>query len=96
MTTQEIQGVFKRVARRCNLESKVHLHTMRHTLAITLLNRGAPLAAAQFILGHEKLERSPHCHHGMPSWNRSRTVSRLVPYGSLCCAIPRQRHPCVA
>ena len=51
-----IQGLFKRVARRCGLEDKVHPHTMRHTLATTLLNQGAPLAAVQSILGHEKPE----------------------------------------
>ncbi|NMP24714.1 tyrosine-type recombinase/integrase [Sulfobacillus harzensis] len=56
MTIRGIQGVFKRVARRCGLEHKVHPHTMRHTLATTLLNQGAPLAAVQSILGHEKPE----------------------------------------
>ena len=56
MTIHGIQGVFKRVARRCGLEGKVHPHTMRHTLATSLLNQGAPLAAVQSILGHEKPE----------------------------------------
>ena len=51
-----LQGVFKRVAERCGLAEKVHPHTMRHTLATTLLNQGAPLVAVQSILGHEKPE----------------------------------------
>ena len=51
-----LQGVFKRVAARCGLAEKVHPHTMRHTLATTLLNQGAPLVAVQSILGHEKPE----------------------------------------
>ena len=47
-----LQGVFKRVARRCDLAEKGHPHTM----ATTLLNQGAPLVAVQSILGHEKPE----------------------------------------
>ena len=51
-----LQGVFKRMAERCGLAEKVHPHTMRHALATTLLNQGAPLLAVQSLLGHEKPE----------------------------------------
>lgn len=56
LTTHGVQGVLKCVACRCGLEDKIHPHTMRHTLATSLLNQGAPLAAVQSILGHEKPE----------------------------------------
>lgn len=52
----EIQRVFKTVAARCGLAERVSPHKMRHTLATALLNQGAPLAAVQSILGHEKPE----------------------------------------
>lgn len=51
-----IQDEFKAVAKRCGLEAKVHPHVLRHTLATTLINQGAPLMVVQSILGHEKAE----------------------------------------
>lgn len=56
MSIHEIQYIFKRVARRCDLEDKVSPHKMRHTLATVLINQGAPLVTVQSILGHEKPE----------------------------------------
>lgn len=56
MSIHEIQYIFKRVAGRCELGSKVSPHKMRHTLATVLINQGAPLVTVQSILGHEKPE----------------------------------------
>lgn len=53
-TTRYIEKVFKVVASRCGLEQRVTPHVLRHTLATTLLNQGAPLATVQSILGHQK------------------------------------------
>lgn len=55
-TIHQIQWYFKRVAKRCGLEYRVTPHILRHTLATVLLNQGAPLAAVQSLLGHEKPE----------------------------------------
>lgn len=60
---KSIQDEFKAVARRCGLEDKVHPHTMRHTLATTLINQGAPLMVVQSILGHEKPETTLRYSH---------------------------------
>lgn len=56
MSVHEMQYIFKRIANRCGLCDKVSPHKMRHTLATVLINQGAPLAAVQSILGHEKPE----------------------------------------
>ncbi len=52
LSTSQMQRIFKRVAKRCELEEKVTPHVLRHTLATLLLNQGAPIAAVQSILGH--------------------------------------------
>lgn len=52
LSTSQMQRIFKRVAKRYNLEEKVTPHVLRHTLATLLLNQGALIAAVQSILGH--------------------------------------------
>lgn len=56
MSVHQIQYVFKRIAKRCDLQERVSPHKMRHTLATMLINQGAPLVTVQSILGHEKPE----------------------------------------
>ncbi len=52
MSISQMQRVFKRVAARCGLATRVTPHVLRHTLATLLLNQDAPIAAVQSILGH--------------------------------------------
>lgn len=56
MSIHQIEYIFNRIANRCELQSRVSPHKLRHTLATVLLNQGAPLVAVQSILGHEKPE----------------------------------------
>jgi integrase/recombinase XerD len=57
LSVHQTQYIFRRIARRAEtLAGRVTPHVMRHTLATTLLNQGAPLAAVQSLLGHTKSE----------------------------------------
>lgn len=52
LSISQMQRIFKRVAARCSLATRVTPHVLRHTLATLLLNQDAPIAAVQSILGH--------------------------------------------
>ena len=52
LSVSQMQRIFKRVATKCGLATRVTPHVLRHTLATLLLNQDAPIAAVQSILGH--------------------------------------------
>ena len=52
LSISQMQRIFKHVAARCGLATRVTPHVLRHTLATLLLNQDAPIAAVQSILGH--------------------------------------------
>lgn len=56
LTVHQAEYIFRRVASRAGLQGRVTPHVMRHTLATTMLNNGAPLAVVQAHLGHTKPE----------------------------------------
>lgn len=56
LSPHQIWWAVKRVAARAGMRDRVWPHVFRHTLGTMLLNQGAPLAAVQSILGHQKPE----------------------------------------
>lgn len=50
-----VRQALKRLARSAGIEKRVHPHGLRHTLASSLANEGAPLHLVQAQLGHSSL-----------------------------------------
>ncbi|WP_257171972.1 tyrosine-type recombinase/integrase [Colwellia sp. M166] len=47
-----IQKTIKLVANACGITKNVHVHTLRHSIATHMLERGASLRSIQVFLGH--------------------------------------------
>src|ERR1051325_3066155 len=55
MTSRTIQRVIKRVPNRANISRPVSPHVLRHTFAVTAVQKGLSLPALQRLLGHDRL-----------------------------------------
>ena len=47
-----VQKTIKIVARECGISKNVHIHTLRHSIATHMLERGCSLRSIQKFLGH--------------------------------------------
>ena len=55
MTSRTIQRVITAVANRAHIKRKVSPHVLRHTFAVTAIQKGISLPALQRLLGHDRL-----------------------------------------
>ena len=73
---ETISKQFKDVIRKLNLNDKIHFHTLRHSFASMLVQRGVPLYFVKELLGHEDLSTTQIYSH-LQSQNLKDAVNLL-------------------
>lgn len=78
MSTRSVQNLIGKYADRAELPDDTTPHTLRHTFATRLLDRGANLREVQDLLGHESLATTQRYTH-TNNKRRREAVHRLAP-----------------
>lgn len=80
---------FRRYRNKSGITKPFVLHTLRHTTATQLSDKGVPMNCIQHILGHSRLETTIKYYIGVAEKNRAKEVMsddyyRFIPKESLC------------
>jgi len=67
ITTRNVQALVANLAKKADLEKKVHPHTLRHTYATRLLDRGFTIREVQELLGHSDVSTTQIYTHVNPA-----------------------------
>ena len=58
-----VSKMFKKMVRKTNVDERVHFHTLRHSFASRLVQRGASLFVVKELLGHEDIKTTQIYSH---------------------------------
>ena len=63
ISARTLQQVFRKMLTRSNIQKKASLHTLRHSYATHLMNKGIDLRIIQKLLGHKSIKTTLiYCH----------------------------------